>query len=112
MLMPEEQEKRLALYNQGLTDREIAERVHVTPNTITSWRKTYGIPAHPNKRRITPEIAEEILRMYRAGESDAQIAAKIERSKTMVRVWRHKHNLPPNFAAGGEPIPRNDPPTT
>ena len=107
MLLPEEQKKRLSLYNQGLMDREIAERVHVTPNTITSWRKTYGIPAH-NKRRITPEIAEEMLRMYRAGESDARIAAKIARSKTMVRAWRHKHNLPPNFAAGREPIPRND----
>ena len=111
MLLPEEQKKRLSLYNQGLMDREIAERVHVTPNTITSWRKTYGIPAH-NKRRITPEIAEEMQRMYRAGESDARIAAKIARSKTMVRAWRHKHNLLPNFAAGGEPIPRNDPPST
>lgn len=39
MLTAQEQEKRLELYNQGLTDHQIGKLVFLTPSAIYHWRK-------------------------------------------------------------------------
>lgn len=39
-------EERLKLYNQGLMDYQIAERLYVEPVTIYCWRRKNGLPAH------------------------------------------------------------------
>jgi hypothetical protein len=46
MLTPEENAIRYQLYNQGLIDEEIAEKVGVTPSAITQWRHTNKLPAN------------------------------------------------------------------
>ena len=46
MLTPLEEETRRTLYRQGLSDRRIAEQVNVTPEAITAWRRTHGLPAN------------------------------------------------------------------
>jgi len=42
-LSQEEHERRLALYEQGLSDREIGEIVGVNHITIYTWRKKYQL---------------------------------------------------------------------
>lgn len=44
--------QRLALYNQGKNDREIAEASGVCRTTITTWRKRYQLPAHRESRPV------------------------------------------------------------
>lgn len=39
------------LYNKGLTDTEIAERLGVSPGTITTWRHNEGLG--PDRRKET-----------------------------------------------------------
>lgn len=36
-------QQRLALYNQGLSDREIAEAVGMSEDGIRQWRKRWGL---------------------------------------------------------------------
>lgn len=51
MLEPMEHERRLHLYRQGLNDREIAERLYLTPEAITIWRRASKLPAHNQHRK-------------------------------------------------------------
>lgn len=100
MLEPMEHERRLHLYRQGLNDREIAERLYLTPEAITHWRKTHELPAHSPRRWITPEMAEEMARMHREGASDGQIAKQMNMPKPTVAAWRIRNGLKANFTRG------------
>lgn len=47
--------QRLYLYKQGLSDREIAEKIGVCTRTICSWRNSKNIPPHEsNKLKCGP----------------------------------------------------------
>ena len=43
MLFDKEQLKRMKLYNAGLTDKEIADKLKVPINSIRLWRKVYNL---------------------------------------------------------------------
>ena len=45
-LSPEEDERRLALWRQGLTDREIGAILGLSRDAIASWRRARNVPAH------------------------------------------------------------------
>lgn len=100
MLTPLEEETRRTLYRQGLSDRRIAEQVNVTPEAITAWRRTRGLPAHTPHRKITPDTEAEMLRMYQSGMSDVQIARALGLSKSTVLFWRRRRGLAANFKQG------------
>lgn len=100
MLTPLEEETRRTLYRQGLSDRRIAEQVHVTPEAITAWRRTRGLPAHTLHRKITPDMEAEMLRMHRSGMSDGQIAEAVNLSKATILSWRRRRGLAANFKQG------------
>lgn len=51
-------DKRLELYRQGFTDREIAERLNYSRLTIRGWRGRNGLPMN----RATESKVAEILR--------------------------------------------------
>ena len=103
MLPNEEHERRMALYRDGLNDREIADQVHVTPEAITFWRRTHELPANTQRRKITPDMEAEMLRMHGDGMSDGQIAREIGLTKPTVLTWRRRNGLKANFAKGGRP---------
>ena len=100
MLTPLEEETRLTLYRQGLSDRRIAEQVHVTPDAITAWRRTRGLPAHTLHRKITPDTETEMMRMYQSGMSDGQISQESGMKKATVVSWRRRRGLAANFKQG------------
>lgn len=103
MLLKEEHERRMALYRDGLNDREIADQVHVTPEAITFWRKNHGLTANTPRSKITPGTEAEMLRMYQSGMSDVQIARALGLSKSTVLFWRRRRGLEANFKQGERP---------
>lgn len=58
-----EEQKRMALYNQGLTDREIADKLNYKREKITNWRLSRGLKLN-RSFELTPEqykIAKRFL---------------------------------------------------
>ncbi|KXB02143.1 hypothetical protein AKJ44_01275 [candidate division MSBL1 archaeon SCGC-AAA261F17] len=43
--------KRFKLYQDGLSDREIAERMNVSHQAVQEWRSRRGLPPNPSERR-------------------------------------------------------------
>ena len=103
MLPREEHERRMVLYRDGLNDREIADQVHVTTEAISAWRRTNGLPAHNQHRKVTPEMEAEMRKLHREGASDSQIAKEIGRCVSTIRSWRRRNGLPGNYGTGGKP---------
>ena len=103
MLLKEEHERRMALYRDGLNDREIADQVHVTPEAITFWRKNHGLTANTPRSKITPDMEAEMLRMHQDGMSDGQISQESGMKKATVVSWRRRNGLPGNYGKGGKP---------
>ena len=100
MLLKEEHERRMALYRDGLNDREIADQVHVTPEAITFWRKNHGLTANTPRSKITPDMEAEMLRMHQDGMSDGQISQESGMKKATVVSWRRRRGLAANFRQG------------
>ena len=101
MISSEDHQMRMALYRQGLNDREISEQVHVTTEAISAWRRTNGLPAHNQHRKVTPEMEAEMRKLHREGASDGQIAKALGMPKPTVAAWRSRKNLKANFARKG-----------
>jgi hypothetical protein len=56
----------LALKSMGLTDIEIAKEFSVHRDTITNWKKSYGVPDVRKPRKNYQGVTEEQLKL---GES-------------------------------------------
>jgi len=87
-LPPEEEARRLALYHQGLTDKEIGAAIGLRPRAVALWRWKRGLPANRSGDRR--------LELYHQGLSDVQIAAAVGRNPQTICDWRQRHGLPPN----------------
>lgn len=103
MISRQDHEKCMALYNQGLSDQEIGEKLYLSYATIAYWRKINGLPSNSEHRRITPGMEAEMLRMYQDGMSDGQISQESGMKKATVVSWRRRNGLPGNYGKGGKP---------
>lgn len=79
------------LYDQGLTDQEIADKLGCTVNLIGARRRAAGLPSIAQQRNDA-----KYRHLYDAGYCDAHIAQEIGCSKKAVSVWRNRHGLPFN----------------
>jgi hypothetical protein len=52
ILPPEEETRRLADYNQGFNDYELAKRWYLGHRAVQLWRHTRGLPCHPKQREV------------------------------------------------------------
>lgn len=112
-LTAQEQEQRFKLYNQGLTDPQIAKIVFSTPGAIYHWRKKNNLKANrmmkaeqkrEKERRIKKEKAESLIkkrneermRLYNQGLSDIEIAKLLNYHKTTISLWRKQMGLKRN----------------
>ena len=94
----EEHERRLELYNQGLSDHQIAEILYYNVSTIRNWRTKNKLHTNydaKNSRIETNEEAERI-RLYNKGYTDSEIGYRCGLKKGSVSAWRRKRGLPPN----------------
>ena len=86
MISPEEHEERLALYRQGLSDREIGKRLYLNNTTIFMWRKISHLPAnHPRVPHLPPEEEQRRLEAYRRGHANREMAAGRRLTRDCVR---------------------------
>lgn len=90
----EEHQKRKELYDQGLSDIEIADLCFVCINAIRYWRKNHNPPLPVNAKQAIQESTR--LALYKANLTDREIAREEKVSKMAIRGWRKKHNLPEN----------------
>ena len=96
--------ERMALYRQGLTDREMADRLRVEVTTIWYWRKAHGLPLIRSRRncRACPDIDAQRVRLYQLGRTDRQIAAVMGVLPKAIAAWRYRRGLAVN---DGKPNP-------
>ena len=81
------------LYERGLTDRQIAEKLECTTTTIYAWRKRWGKAAHAEKPRgkVDPELA---LKLYLEGKNDREIGEAMGCGHNAIAYWRYRNGLP------------------
>jgi len=102
--IPEEEHKeRLKYYNQGLSDREIGKKVHLSKTGIAYWRETHGLPANISRDAggahgkggavLTEKEHKARLKLWKAGLDDKEIAEKRDIETQTVRKWRRKFGL-------------------
>jgi len=79
-------------YNQGLTDREIADVLNKNITSVRKWRQKQKPPLLSNSKLPNYRY------WYDQGLTDLEIAAKVNRSGNRVGTWRRsqKPSLPPN----------------
>lgn len=89
-----EHKKRMELYQQGLVDRQIAEKVGGSQTTIGAWRRFNRLP--PNRARVEKATyADRYKRrteLYHQGLSDKQIAEIEGVTRAAISTWRHRNN--------------------
>ncbi len=59
-LSREKEERRLELWGQGLSDKEIAKKVMASRAAIRSWRLKWKLPANPEKTDRPRNLYEAI----------------------------------------------------
>ena len=94
MISFDEHQERLQLYYQGLNDREIAEKLYLTPGAIIRWRQINNLPSNAkiNNRRSE----ERKLILYNAGFTDKEMAHQLKLKVRSVQSWRVKRKLKAN----------------
>jgi hypothetical protein len=103
----ERENTKMALYEQGLTDREIAARTGIRPNTVIVWRRERGLAVNSSGRGPKAPLCEARTLLYDLGWSDGRIAREQKVGKGSVRQWRERRNLPANFSRrGAKPMRR------
>lgn len=97
MISPEEHEERLALYRQGLSDREIGKRLYLNNTTIFMWRKINHLPAnHPRVPYLPMEEEQRRMEAYRKGLTNKEMAAELGLTRECVRDWVARRGLKGN----------------
>ena len=118
-LSEQEEKKRLDLYNQGMSDEEIAERVYVIKSVICNWRKRRGLPPNALKgfqkgnkygcmSRLSEVKENKRLELYNIGLNDAQIARIVGVDNSTISQWRRSRGLPSNRKWTRRKVKEND----
>ncbi len=109
MLAAEENAKRRALHNQGLTDREIAARLNYSERAINYWRRQNNLPCNhkprprrkpdagtytvPMEQALTPEQCEEIKAFFASLIRYGEMTDKPDVGKFMAVYREEKDRL-------------------
>lgn len=108
---PREIEHAVALYNSGLTTREVAQQVGCSYAAVSIWIRKAGVDARVAPPPINPKSSSEETRnaavsRYLNGESLASIAKSIGYSVGTVRKWvqasNHALRVPPTWISKGD----------
>lgn len=106
-LSEEEEKKRLDLYNQGMSDAEIAKKCYVIKSVICNWRTRRGLPPNAPKGfqkgnkygcmgRLS-EVKENKRRdLLKRGLNDTQIARIVGVENSTISQWRRIRGLSSN----------------
>ena len=81
----------LELYNEGLSRKEISDRLNITTvqDDLTFWRKEGEISKEKRGRKVIPPNAEELQLQFNEGKSWGEVSNHFGVSKT--KIWRVKN---------------------
>ena len=82
----------MELYNEGLTDKEMAEELDWTISTIADWRRENNLPVN----KFYKKKHEKRMELYNEGLTDKEITERLDLGSSTIGVWRKRNNLPPN----------------
>jgi DNA-directed RNA polymerase specialized sigma24 family protein len=86
-------EELIKLYNEGLNDREIAERMGITIPSVRYWRKKLGLKSkHIYGHKVD---VNKIIELRNKGYSMNRIARELGVSYGTVEYWFHKLKIKP-----------------
>lgn len=88
------------LHAEGLTDYEIASKLHKSFSTIHSFRNKLGLKPNIRKQYIGARMHDEISQLYDEGLNDSEISRQLCISPGVVARWRKKHNKPAHINRG------------
>jgi hypothetical protein len=95
-ITPAEHERRVKLYEQGLSDTEMAKIIGIDRSSIGTWRRKAGLARKPKRNSMhTPEQRAARMLLYSLGYSDGRIAREQRVGVNSIEAWRRCHRLPP-----------------
>lgn len=77
------------LYENGYNDRQIAEEMGFTTDSVSNYRRRMGLPPH---RKFCDY--KKCMELYLRGYNDVQIASELGIVKETVGIWRKRNGLP------------------
>jgi len=94
----ENSDRRLKLWEDGMTDAEIANAEGMSLKGVAGWRRGMGLTAnHKKKRNVYDEQYGKImLALYEFGRTDEEIARAVGIKKLHVKEWRDFRGLEAN----------------
>lgn len=93
-------EKVITLWREGLTDKEIAERLAVNPSTISYWRKKLKLP--PNKKVLINR--EQLEELAEKGYSLRRIANELNYDVNTVKKYLDKYGIELKYRGRGRKV--------
>lgn len=114
-LTAEEDARRRACYDAGMSDLAIAQAEGVGGTSIEKWRTRRGLPANTQPtlsphagRPFTPAETAVRTLLYQMGFSDRQIAREQGVAATTVQAWRRRNGLAANRRQDRKACPGRD----
>ena len=96
--------ERMALYNQGLNDTEIAQIQGVHSTAVCRWRQLRNLKSHSSfSASGKADLSASRRFLYNLKWSDSGIANQQRVARESVGIWRRNHALAPNPPAGRDP---------
>lgn len=88
----------MKFYLKGMTDRQIADALGASLETVRKWRQRSGLVSHPPVRIVLSrlDVDGHGRELYDQGLTDQEIAAAFQMAPKSVWEWRRKHGLKPN----------------
>ena len=105
MITADEEAERMRLYNEGLTDKQMGEKLFLDQSSVNTWRKRHNPklpPNHPSRDAHYSALYAKYKALYDNGDNDTGIADKTHTTISMVRTWRSKNELPSNHYVESE----------
>lgn len=91
----------LGMWEEGRTDREIADATGQPMAKVTRWRNRLKLEVHPDRKGPPPQFDwKKALTLYRRGYNDKEIAQKLGCGVSTVWRWRFKYELFPQDHGG------------
>lgn len=84
-LKPNEVDELVALYESGLSMKELVARVKIQQTAVTAYLRRRGLDARRNRSKLSEEQEREAIRLYQGGLSLAAVGGVVGISPDVIR---------------------------